>query len=461
MAAYNLEQLDFTFTKAGYAQSTRTEVEAYLLNQGYFTSAHPTVDFETSASPAANVEVLSGSGSISVTTDTALSEIVDATSQLTIAGSRNIGVSLTSGEQLLVLQDSGNDVVYGGLGNDVIDATRAKGNVTLHFGSGHDTILGGTGHDTLSATAGALSGELISGSHVGGYNILSDSSSTAHTLQGGAGADSLSASGAGNDLLISGSVARGFNILNDTGLGNDTLVSGAGNDSLYAAGGGHDTLYGGTGHDQLTALAGSGGGELVSGSLATGYNVLSDTSLTDHTMIGGAGNDSIYASGSGNDVLISGSGSNLLDASKSAGDNLLRAVNGGNDTLLASLGADTLDGSANTGLLSFNSNAAGSSTMLGGSGVDTFHIDNTAIGSAGSNNHTIDITLGKSSPLDYVGFQNRESGDASSISEQTTGGVTTYTVSFHDGQTVNVSGGVGSGTSVDLIFTDTTIMKTF
>src|SRR5258708_5527964 len=79
---------------------------------------------------------------------------------------------------------------------------------------------------------------------------------------------------------------------------------GAGDDlrDEYGAGG-PTTMHGGTGHNALSGMAGSGSGQLISGSLATGYNVLGDNSSTAHTLQGSAGLDSLYATGSGNDVL--------------------------------------------------------------------------------------------------------------------------------------------------------------
>jgi Ca2+-binding RTX toxin-like protein len=450
--------------------------------------------------PTAELLLVSSNDVAVYTDNSALKGIVDTSqtgSNLFIRGganSANVVVAATDGNDAIYLQDGGNDVVYLGSGPDesskltmgsgVIDARGSTGNDSLFAGSGnsdlwagagHDTLFGGTGVDFLSAGPGSGSGELISGSSslvAGSFNILGDDSSTNHTLQGSSGADGLYNTGSGNDQLLSGSVAGGpVNLLNgtpfsgtlidDRGSGNDFLQGGAGNDILYERGTGHDTLQGGTGGNSLNALAGSGSGELLSGSLAGGFNVLGDASGNDHTLMGAAGADSLYAAGAGNDLLIGGTGAQLLDAQNSFGNDSLQANGSESNTLYAGSGDDTLDGSGNSGNSDFFSHAFANSTMMGGSGDDAFQVSNVdPLGGPGTNPTTVDITLGSTSAQDWVGFQDREFSDGT-LTSATAAGVTTYTMTFNDGQTVDISGTQGSGTNVQLIFDDQTIDKTF
>lgn len=78
-----------------------------------------------------------------VTTDAALKVIVENISgdaDLTVHGTHDVMVVTGGGDDLVTLQDSGNDVVLTGAGND-----------TVIGGDGHDSIYGGAGNDSLVA----------------------------------------------------------------------------------------------------------------------------------------------------------------------------------------------------------------------------------------------------------------------------------------------------------------------
>ncbi len=114
-----------------------------------------------------------------------------------------------------------DSTLYGGSGNDVLDAPFTgrntgeefiHGDETLYGGDGHDTLLGGWGEETLYGDNG---------------NDRLDGSWGDETLNGGDG----------NDRL-------------DGNWGDDTLNGGDGNDRLDGSLG-DDTLYGGKGHDTL------------------------------------------------------------------------------------------------------------------------------------------------------------------------------------------------------------------
>lgn len=429
MAMYNLYQLDALMVADSYPQSTRAQVEDYLTGHGLL-STDPTVKVDVEGVPGtigspstAQVLLINPQQSETISTGPGsanpdLRYIVDPGNVvLTITGSNDIGISLTTGAETVTLSDSGNDVLYTGSGNEDVDGTLSTGNDSLYAaGSGHATIHGGSGQDNLIAYNGSGSGELISGSTLadslpGSGTYMDDISSTAHTLMGGAGADTIYVAGSGGDLLEAGS---GTQILATYGSGNNSLLGGAGADSLYSSSSGSDTLQGGSGPNYVIALASSGGGELISGSTsadtaAGAGNYMDDLSGAAHTLQGGAGADTIYTAGSGNDLIEAGSGANLI-ATFGSGNNSVVGGTGADSLYSNSTGSDTLHGgtgnnllvalsTSGSGELISGSNSGGSNylddysstahTLQGGGGADSLYGNNssgdTLIAGSGNN----------------------------------------------------------------------------
>ncbi len=152
----------------------------------------------------------------------------------------------------------GNEIRFGGVGDDELFATRK------------DTLFGGAGNDTLDASTGL------------GNN----------RLYGGAGDDELFAGR--SDRLIAGD---GNDILDaSVGNGNNRLYGGAGNDTLL--GGNDDRLFGGNGDDQLFAgegnsiLTGGDGADqfwIVGGEIPAAGNTITDFQAGVDTIGLGAG----------------------------------------------------------------------------------------------------------------------------------------------------------------------------
>jgi Ca2+-binding RTX toxin-like protein len=109
-----------------------------------------------------------------------------------------------------------NDLIYGGIGDDVIWGMR--GDDRVRTGDGNDIVYGGAGDDRISGDDGN------------------------DALYGGLGNDYL-LGGDGNDRIRGGD-------------GNDELHGGLGNDAL-SGGDGRDALFGGDGDDLLIGGAGS------------------------------------------------------------------------------------------------------------------------------------------------------------------------------------------------------------
>lgn len=250
-------------------------------------------------------------------------------------GAGNDTITAGYGADLLI-GGLGDDSVSGGDGNDTIDGDH--GNDVLRGGNGADTIVGDDGDDSLFGDTGAdyLSGDA-------GNDVINGGSG-ADTLVGGDGDDSMNG-GTGADTM-------------DGGAGNDTMVGGDGNDHLEGwadsdrldGGLGNDTLWGSVGNDTLIGGDGSDvlNGEEDNDSLngGTGNDTLSGAA-GDDTILGGAGVDSITG-GVGNDSIDGGSGSDNINGGA------------GNDIIVGGIGSDTLNG------------GDGNDTMNGGSGSDTF-----------------------------------------------------------------------------------------
>ena len=191
---------------------------------------------------------------------------------------------------------SAGDSMAGGAGNDQIDGN--SGDDSLYGGSGDDLLIidendsvidGGTGRDTVSAAdagsgisfdMGASNVEEVWGSDFGD-TIDGSSAASGSSIQGGGGADVLSAGGG------------------------QEVYGGSGDDSISSAGG-DDTLYGGSGSDYIT-LTGPGNYQLFGGEDAgdTDNDTLDLSALGDSNQVssityGGGDNESgtiVFTSG--------------------------------------------------------------------------------------------------------------------------------------------------------------------
>lgn len=220
---------------------------------------------------------------------------------------------------------SGNDVLRGTPQGDIIAG--GGGNDVLIGGSGDDVLCGGPGHDKLRGQAG--NDALYGGD---------DEREVADTEYYEWNGDVLSG-GPGDDLLDVGLDQKRHD-LGETGIADRITFVGSANgvtvDLLKgtATGEGHDTIAGGvhvitgTRHDDVLLgtnradelnsgvgsdhLDGRGGNDMVTDSNATTSNGEAQDALgTKNTLIGGPGDDELYA-GSGDDVLRGGPGNDNL-----------------------------------------------------------------------------------------------------------------------------------------------------
>lgn len=270
-----------------------------------------------------------------------------------------------------IIAGFGADVLLGGIGNDSVSA--GAGDDTIDGGAGDDVVRGGVGSDTITGDDGndSLIGDT-------GADRISGNAGD-DTINGGSGADTLNG-GDGADSMNGGTGADGMS----GDAGSDTMVGGDGNDTLDGladadsldGGLGNDSLYGFTGNDTLKGGDGSDllNGESDNDSLngGTGNDTLSGAD-GDDTILGGAGVDSITG-GVGNDSIDGGSGSDNINAGA------------GNDIIVGGIGSDTLNG------------GDGNDTMNGGSGSDTFvfqsESDSDVINGFQNNIDTLNVDFG-------------------------------------------------------------------
>ncbi|MGQ0564129.1 MAG: calcium-binding protein [Gemmobacter sp.] len=328
-----------------------------------------------------------------------------------------------------------NDRLYGGSGNDTLQGL--DGNDTLYGGAGNDQVLlltfssdanvayGGSGTDTVflygqfdaSANIDMTTG---SGSYrqqtFSGFEVISfDADDGNHTIQGGAGNDSLSASDGADVSYLGGGGDDRFDVnLDVTG----TLDGGSGTDlficqaydsfgtafsiDISDGGGGRDMGAGLTlaGFERLNVQTGTLADYLRGGALADSI----DGDLGNDTIIGGAGADTLKGNG-GTDTLSYQFSAlavsvNLLTGATALGEAAGDVISGfenltgglGNDTLIGNNAANTiLGGNGNDSI----AGASGSDVLSGGAGNDSLHggtAGDTLTGGGGSDRFVYRLT---------------------------------------------------------------------
>ncbi|MEH2244589.1 MAG: calcium-binding protein, partial [Nostoc sp.] len=317
--------------------------------------------------------------------------------------------------------DNSDDVINGQGGDDIINGK--SGNDLLRGGAGNDTLIGGAGNDTLIGDTGNNS--LVGG--VGNdflnvylYNV--NSSKDDSTLNGGAGDDTLSASGSkgnnllsgndGNDILYASNIGidgGGYSYFNSSG--DNTLNGGAGNDTLNAEGSeGNNSLSGGNGNDFLT----------TSGSYE--YRAYSFRTSGNNTLNGGAGDDKIYADfSSGNNLLSGGDGNDTLSTSSYDGLYGSYLTSSGNNTLNGGAGDDKIYAYISTD----------NNLLSGGDGNDSFYLTTTSLGTDPSDLVTQTVDGGKGD--DLLSFNYIKGDDVLSFPDPTVDITSTFNATTNTG----------------------------
>ncbi|MGV6840740.1 MAG: Hint domain-containing protein [Planktomarina sp.] len=274
-----------------------------------------------------------------------------------------------SGEDLLyggagddsIRTDGANDTVYGESGDDVLEGT--VGTQELYGGIGDDSIDGGSGDDSIDGGSGDDS------VYGGAGNDTIVVSSGSDLIDGGSGDNTIDVS----ELTINGVAVTADDIVFDPETGVSTLTHDGGtltfeNVGVVETSGGTEALpeAGTAGADALTGtanadtLAGLGGNDTISG---LGNNDIIYGGARNDSIMGNSGADSLYgASGddtvygnAGDDVVIATPGADLVyggsgddDITVGSGDDVAYGGSG-SDTIDSGFGNDTVFGGENTG----------------------------------------------------------------------------------------------------------------
>jgi len=320
----------------------------------------------TSAGLAAITSASIGGHTVSLTADTAITDITFTadSASLDIASAGAQTVTLSGGTAASPTDVSTSSFTSGASAVSVVSAgsdALANNQITLAGKSvASVTVTGSEKIDVAANTSKAVATADFSGSTAEEYSFSASASEVALTFTPGAGKVTALTTGKGADSIT---LTDAADTVTSTGDGADTITAGAGNDTISATGKGADTITLGDGDDTVT-----------------------DSGAGADIITGGAGNDTVTAGadadsvdgGAGNDNLTGGAGADTLIG----GD--------GNDTLTGGDDADSITGGAGNDTIS---DGAGNDVVTGGDGADTFTIgtgnDNV---SGGAGNDTITIT---------------------------------------------------------------------
>jgi Ca2+-binding RTX toxin-like protein len=369
----------------------------------------------------AGTNILDGAGGLDTVTYAAATSGVTVnlavtTAQATGGGGTdtllNIESVIGSGFADTLAGTSGDNLLDGGAGVDLVSYAAATSGVAVNLGLTTAQATGGAGSDTL------LNVENLLGS---AFNDTLTGDAAANVLEGGAGDDRLdgaggvdtavyaratagvsldlglttaqATAGAGNETLLNienliGSDfadtltgAAGANALSG-GSGADLLAGDAGDDTLLGEGG-DDTLNGGTGNDLLDGATGNDTATYAG--LLAGVTVR--LGITTAQATGGGGTDTLLGienlTGSGfNDILIGDAGDNRLDGGDGVDSTSYASATAGVTVSLAITTAQATGGAGTDTLLNFENltgsgfndvlaGTSGNNTLDGAGGVDT------------------------------------------------------------------------------------------
>ncbi len=285
--------------------------------------------------------------------------------------------------------DAGEDSMFGGLGADLM--VGGAGDDRARGGDGDDSMYGGAGRDMLYGETGL---DAIYGNEGDDYIDLGTGADAAW---GGAGNDVLVAGMGvgkrlfgedGDDLLIGSDEGGEDGNFNDLAYFGDRLDGGAGDDRIYGLGGA-DLIRGGTGDDTIDGGAngdlafGDAGFDTIYGSFGAdqlfggGDNDVLDGGYGADVVRGEAGDDVLYGGGGVGDDLGGGDGDDILYGSEDGADVMAGDAGrdrlygrAGNDVLRGGIGEDILDGGLGDDLLEGGS---GDDVLLGGANHDILY----------------------------------------------------------------------------------------
>ena len=429
-----------------------------------------------------NNSITGGAGSDIITvngTDPGNSTIVgggsgDDSNTIVVGGNGNHDITAGDGkgDNITVGQHDetgyhGNYTIHGGAGADNIDASNAS-HAVIYGNGGNDSIK--SGHDSAdenyrNSVVGGAGGDTIevwgSGSVVYGDYQPDD------TTQGGEGGDKITAHYNGDTMEIEGETI-GYNSqislyggagddsidASDENLREVTIEGGDGIDVISGAGGGYSSIDGGKGGDLIyyygsnNYVYGGDGDDRIESKLHEGHE---DQDTSDNAIVGGTGNDTIFASEGGGVIW-----GNYENDATDDGRNEIHANVRGNVTIHAGNGVVETDEETGDTILGdaiyagyYDEEYFGEDEIYGGNGNDVIDASQakkaTIVGGAGDDiiygsyngNSTISGGLGNDNIEAY--------GDNNSVD----GGVGNDTISLGNagemiGYTSTIIGGEGN-----------------
>ncbi|MGH1427409.1 MAG: DUF4347 domain-containing protein [Arenicella sp.] len=308
--------------------------------------------------------------------------------------------------------DGASDVIFGGIGDDQINAQAGDDivfgdNGIVHFDDasaqandllstaendfGADTIHSGVGDDVVIADHGDVTRDdmeevtRVEATFLTGADDIVTSGDDNDIVVGGGGSDEID-SGAGNDIVLGdfGTIEGNATQVNSVETsdsnsgGMDIIVDSSGN-NIIAGGADNDNITTGSGNDIILGDSGSTNGRQTdSADTGVGGSDTISTSGGNNQIIGGAQGDQI-TSGNGNDVIIGDSGSTdgsdseSVDSSVGGSDTI--STSGGNNQIIGGAQGDQItSGSGNDAIIGDSGSTNGSQTQstdpsIGGSDV--------------------------------------------------------------------------------------------
>ena len=233
------------------------------------------------------------------------------------------GARVYGGDDTILVNGNGTNVILGGLGADTITA----------LGTGANVILGDSGQATFDPTTTKLVSivSTYAAAPVGGTKDTGTSSNDVITVGngnnvvfGGVGGDTIKA-GDGVDTIL----GDDGQVFYDAG-GNITHVTTTdynyGGNDMITVGNGYDVVLGGTGSDAITA--GNGNDYLFGDNALVQYMVIgtADVVTRAQSIAQGFGGDDTITAGFGNNAVVGGSGNDTIKLGD--GDNLAIGDNG-------------------------------------------------------------------------------------------------------------------------------------
>ncbi|WP_333804286.1 calcium-binding protein [Sulfurospirillum sp.] len=337
------------FTGVSYSVDTdslkvtdATKLQQSLTN--YLNDA--SIDIDSKVFLAQTIWMLNTTKSLTIDAIALLATITDSMSHDLIQQTMTSGIDFTGSKGDDKLEVTGNSLVLGNSGNDIIQS-HDSANQTYLFrkGDGKDILFDAGGNDTLRFDKDIIKDDIVLSKE--GFDLLlslKDSTDSVRVKDWFLNANRIENIVLGDGIALNVttilqqfSVTENADVIdldnqdntidalggNDTVRsfgGNDTLSAGSGNDSIYA-GSGDDKLYGNEGNDVLSAD--SGDDKLVGNE---GDDTL-DAGIGNDTLTGGVGADTLYG-GSGNDLYLYSKGDGKDILSDESGEDTLRFSEG-------------------------------------------------------------------------------------------------------------------------------------